>query len=168
MKETDYLNASPKLIGDAQKLPALSAFSYDDLKLFLKMSKIRRYSENEVICREGHVDNWLYFLIQGKVQVEKNGKEIAVLEKRGEMFGEMGLIDGSPRSASIKAISPAACLAKDTDLLDRLEGTEKVAFGYVLFRALAVAMAARLKAANDLVVNMPDKFNWASLTKRFF
>lgn len=168
MKETSYLKASPKLINEVRSIPALDEFSDEDLKLFLKMSKICRYGKNETICREGHLDNWLYFLIQGKIRVEKDGKEIAVLEKRGEMFGEMGLFDGSPRAATIKALTPTACLATDTDLLNRLDGTEKIAFGYVLFRTLAFSLAERLKTANEFVVSMPEKFNWSKLKKKFF
>lgn len=168
MKETDYLSASPKLIADARNIPGLKEFSDEELKQFLKMTKIRKYAENEPICREGHLDNWLYFLIQGKVRVEKNGKELAILDKRGEMFGEMGLLDGSPRAATIKAVTPAAVLATDTDLLNRLEGTEKIAFGYVLYHALAVILSARLKAANEHIIGTQDETGWSKWKKKFF
>lgn len=168
MRETDYLKEGEKLLKDVRRIPALVEFSDADLKDFLKMSKIRRYAEGEIVCREGHLDNWVYILIQGRVQVEKNGKELALLEKRGEIFGEMGLVDGSPRSANVKALATTVCLATDTDLLNRLEGDTKIRFGYVLYRAFSVHLAARLKAANDLLVQVPEKFDWRRLKKRFF
>ncbi len=168
MKETDYLKDGEKLLNDVRRIPALSGFSDEDLIDFLKMSKIRRYTDGEKICRQGHVDNWVYFLLQGKVRVEKNEKELALLERRGEIFGEMGLVDGSPRSATVKALTTVVCLATDTDLLEKLEGETKIRFGYALYRAFAVHMAARLKTANDLLVQIPEKFDWGRLKKKFF
>ena len=106
--------------------------------------------------------------MQGKVKVEKQGRELAMLDERGEIFGEMGLIDGSPRSASVVALTTTVCLATDTQLLDELTGAEKITFGYVLYRAFALHLATRLRKANQQLVDIPDKFDWKKLKKKFF
>jgi CRP-like cAMP-binding protein len=168
MIETDYIKEGSKLLKDVRKIPVLDVLSDADLSFFLKMSKVRKYQADEFVCKEGFLDNWVYFLLQGKVKVEKQGRELALLEERGEIFGEMGLIDGSPRSASVIALTTTVCLATDTHLLDDLTGSEKVTFGYILYRAFAGHLAIRLRKANNLVVATPDKFDWKKLKKKFF
>jgi CRP/FNR family cyclic AMP-dependent transcriptional regulator len=168
MIETDYIKEGDKLLKDVRKIPALADFSDDYLRLFLRMSKIRKYKQGEIICQEGQVDNWLYFLLQGEVKVAKRGKELAVFDRRGEMFGEMGLVDGSPRSASILANATTVCLATDTDLLIKMQGSERDTFGYILFHAVAVNLASRLQKANEMLLKAPEKFEWKSLKKKFF
>ena len=168
MMETAYLKTGPKMIGQVKNFPALNDFSDNDLRSFLRMCKIRKYEKNEAICEEGKVDKWLYFLIQGKLKVVKAGQQIAIIDKKGEIFGEMGLFDSSPRAASIKAMTSTACLAADIDLMEKLEGIEKVAFGYVVYRALASSLAERLKTANEIIVSEPEKSSWGKLKKKFF
>ncbi|KMP11688.1 hypothetical protein UZ36_03450 [Candidatus Nitromaritima sp. SCGC AAA799-C22] len=69
---------------------------------------IKHFAEGEVIIREGDPSHCAYMLDEGQVEVLKNQNSnrdvrIATLGK-GELFGEMGLIDDSPRSATIKAL----------------------------------------------------------------
>jgi len=168
MIETDYIKEGDKLLRDVKKIPALSEFSDDYLRLFLKMSKIRKYDKREIVCYEGLSDNWIYFLLQGEVQVEKKGNKLATMNKRGEMFGEMGLIDGAPRSANITAKKATMCIATDIDMLNNLHGIEKATFGFILSRAVAFNLAERLKKANELFVNAPEKISLKSLKKKFF
>lgn len=64
------------------------------------------YDPGEVLIKEAQYDNWIYFLMSGKVGIQKQGEIIAVLKRMGDLFGEIGIIDGSPRSASIVAHKP--------------------------------------------------------------
>lgn len=51
-----------------------------------------------------------FFLIsEGEVEVKKQGKIVAILEK-GQFFGEMTLLDKFPRSADVVAKVPTKCL----------------------------------------------------------
>lgn len=168
MIETDYIKEGGKLLGDVQKIATFKEFSEEDLVLLLKMSKVRKYEAGEAICKEGFVDNWVYFLLQGAVRVGKKGSTLADLDERGEIFGEMGLIDGFPRSANIVALKTTVCLALDTQRLEQLSGNEKLVLGYVLSRAFAVRLAARLRVANEQLTRGPEKFEWKKLKKKFF
>ena len=92
MKESDYLKETDELLKDLKKIPVLSPLKDRDLSNLLKMSKIRQYEAGEVICEEGLHDKWIYFLTRGSVKIVKDGKELSVLNKRGDMFGEMSAI----------------------------------------------------------------------------
>jgi CRP/FNR family cyclic AMP-dependent transcriptional regulator len=68
-----------------------------------------------VIMREGDPVDSLYIVVSGRLKVmmgESDGKEVILgILGPGEFFGEMGLIDDRPRSASVVAIEPCELLS---------------------------------------------------------
>lgn len=65
--------------------------------------------QGEEIFAEGEAGDALYLVLDGKVRVHRGDRQIAELGER-ECFGEMAILDASPRSATVTAI-------KDTNLL---------------------------------------------------
>jgi CRP-like cAMP-binding protein len=75
------------------------------------------YQAGEVIVEEGNAGNGIYMITSGKVEVIKDlasgsPRRIGVLDK-GELFGEMALMDEQPRSATVRAIEETSCLGID-------------------------------------------------------
>lgn len=71
----------------------------------MKLSK--NFKKGDVIIREHDSGDEAYYVIKGSVEVRKefNGKEIFLRSfSTGEIFGEMAVIDESPRSASVIAL----------------------------------------------------------------
>jgi CRP/FNR family cyclic AMP-dependent transcriptional regulator len=64
----------------------------------------KTYQKSEIIFKENSCGKEMYILRSGKVKIvlqdEKGEAEVTTLEQPGEFFGEMALIDGSPRSAT--------------------------------------------------------------------
>ena len=115
MQESNYLLVNRELVNDLKKIPTLSPLKDYDLHNLLQMSKLRKYEAGGLICQEGHNDIWIYFLIKGSVRIVKEGKVLAIFDCRGDVFGEMSVIDGAPRSASVYAVDAAVCLATNTN-----------------------------------------------------
>ncbi|MFC4116522.1 Crp/Fnr family transcriptional regulator [Nonomuraea zeae] len=71
----------------------------------------RRYRSGQIIFHQGDPGESLYVLLDGLVKVvftTEHGDEIVLnMLGRGDTFGEMALLDGSPRSASIVTVRPA-------------------------------------------------------------
>ena len=71
----------------------------------------RTYAKNESVVQKGLASAELYFLVSGRLKVVdfiQNGREIGfVFINPGMHFGELSLIDGRPRSASIIATEPS-------------------------------------------------------------
>jgi len=155
------------LLKDLRKIAVLNPFDEKELKNLLRMSKIRKYQPEELIFGEGYLDTWIYFLVSGSVRVMKNKKELTVLDKRGDIFGEMGPLDGSPRSASIYAVGTTVCLAMDTDYIDKLAGRDRVAFGCILYHIFARILAERLRIANDKLVEAKADAGLGLYKKKF-
>ncbi len=74
------------------------------------------FTKGEVITRQGAEAHWLYILTRGSAEVviaeEGFHRDVAVL-KAGEFFGEMSLMTGAPRSASVVALEDTNCYRLD-------------------------------------------------------
>ncbi|MFH1076702.1 MAG: cyclic nucleotide-binding domain-containing protein [Pseudomonadota bacterium] len=151
MIESNYLQ-DKAIIDKLKQINIFKPFNDSDLEGMLKLSKIRQYKPGEMILREGNYDCWIYFLISGAVRIVKTEKEIGTLQRRGDVFGEMSVIDGSVRSASIYAVNDVVCLATDGSYIERLSGNDKVLFCYILFRIFSELLSERLReTSQDLV-----------------
>ena len=157
MKETDYLIGNEKIIVDLKKMPIFEPFSQSDLKTLLNMCRLRAYTSDEIIISEGNIDTWIYFLVYGKVKIVKRDKEVTVLHRKGDVFGEMRFINSSPRSASAHAEGNVACLSFDTEYLEKLTGDDKIAFGYVMYRIFSEILADRVRSLTKELIDIRGK-----------
>jgi CRP-like cAMP-binding protein len=153
----DYPVDNKELLDKLRFMPALRCLDEEDLAGVLSLSRIHHFDPGEVIIREGQYDNWIYFLVSGKISIEKKGETIGLLHERGDIFGEMGIIDGSPRSATIRAVARSVCFAMDASYIDRLKGQEREAFQCILYQAFAQILANRLRIADDELVRIKDR-----------
>jgi len=74
---------------------------------FDKTPNIQRYSNGDIIVSEGIVSNNAYIIFEGQVNITKKVDKKSILINtlvKGEVFGEMGLISQSVRSASVVAV----------------------------------------------------------------
>ena len=129
--------------------------------LLLLVRRIREYEDGEVIIQEGGLDPWLYILLSGKIRITKEDLEINTIDKKGEIFGEMRVIDFMKRSASVVAVGKTACLAVDTSAKNRISAQdptdEKLDFLLLLYRIFAEFMSIRLRATNEELITAKKK-----------
>lgn len=119
----------------------------------------RSYDTGELIFEEGQPGAAWFLIVDGKVSVEiyreKYTAKLATLEK-GAFFGEMALLDESPRSACARALEPTRTLALYRNDLNRLiEKDPQTACQ--IYRALARIVGDRLRSTNELVQNDQEK-----------
>ena len=157
MIESEYLSDDNGLIEKLRKMSTLKDFQVEHLKGMLRSSKIKKYDPSELIIEEGANDSWVYFLVSGKVRVVKHGVEINILDQTGEVFGEMGMLDSTTRSASIYAMSETVCLATDSSYLDRLSDNDRIAFTCILYHVFAELLSNRLRAMNEELVKVKEE-----------
>lgn len=135
----------------AQLLKGVDLFSElteGQLAQLASLVVVSEFGRDETIILEKDESPGALFLIaDGEVKVYvtgTDGKEtILSLLSRGDSFGEMSLIDGEPRSASVKAVQPTKVLVIHREhFLELLKTTPKLATG------LLVQMSRRLRNAN--------------------
>jgi len=101
-----------------RNVPLFSLLGKDDLVELARVVSRKSYARGSLILRAGDPTDSLYILVSGRMKVcmsDLDGKEV-ILSILGpnEFVGEMGLIDNSPRSASVVALEPCeiVCVAK--------------------------------------------------------
>ena len=163
MIESKYLKENIENIQKLVTIPALKNFEKKSLGRLLRLSKIRQYENGECIIREGDLDPWLYFLLSGKIRIAKEGHDIGIIDRKGEIFGEMRIIDSLSRSASVFAIGKTICLAVDTSAKNRLTSgdsrDEQLDFLLLLYRIFAEYMSIRLRLTNDELIKAKKKID---------
>jgi CRP/FNR family transcriptional regulator, cyclic AMP receptor protein len=116
---------------------------------------IAEYSASEVIFEEGSMGRELYVVLAGKVNIVKNpGPSAAVVASlgKGEFFGEMAVIDGSPRSASaVSAIDHTKVMRINHARFVYLV-SQQPAFALMIMDALS----RRLRASNNANFKAPS------------
>ena len=110
----------------------------------------RSFADGEVIFREDDTCDAAYVLVDGNVELYKAGPggpvTLAIL-RPGEMFGEMGIIDGSARSASARAIGEVSLrVVPAREFLRTIHDEPDAALSVVGY------LIERLRAANNLLV----------------
>lgn len=153
MLESKYLKDDIQNIRQLFSIPALKHFEPQDHSRLLRLSKIRKYEDGEVIIQENDNDPWFYFLLSGKCRVSKAGVEIATIDQMGEIFGEMSAIDGLSRSVSVYAVGHTVCLSVDTASKHRLDSElHAVNLLNLLYRVASEYLSARLRLTNEKLI----------------
>ena len=113
----------------------------------------RTYDIDETIFEEGQPGAALFLILHGKVAIEMcreaGTTRLAVLEK-GAFFGELALLDETPRSADARALERTQTLALyRNDLNELVQRDAKTACQ--IYRSLAGMIGDRLRLTNELV-----------------
>lgn len=108
----------------------------------------------EVITRQGATAHWLYLLVSGsaEVWVESAGaarRRVAVLEP-GTVFGEMGMLTGEPRRATVAAATDVMCYR-----LDKPGFQEIIEARPSLARAMSEVLATRASGLTRVLEQTP-------------
>lgn len=154
MREIPFDKTNAQVINLFRKVDKFAELSNDELVAFIEVGKLREYQGGEVIISEGDLDCWVYFLISGSLQIHKNRVPVGKLQRCGDMFGEMGAIDGSPRSASIIAKTKAMILGFDATVIERKLKTNHINFCYIIYRIFAEVLAVRLRETTEKNVRL--------------
>jgi CRP/FNR family transcriptional regulator, cyclic AMP receptor protein len=95
-------------------VPLFSSFPEEPLRTLATLVTRRSATRGSIIMAAGDPTDSLYIILSGRLKVmmsDAEGKEVILsLLSSGEFFGEMGLIDDSPRSASVVAIEACELL----------------------------------------------------------
>jgi CRP-like cAMP-binding protein len=97
----------------------LAGLARVELSALWNTGRLVNITPGAAICREGEPSTSVFFVVRGSVKLSKvavSGREV-VLELRGpgDVLGEMGVIDGAPRSATAVALDPVELLTVRAD-----------------------------------------------------
>ncbi len=142
-----------------RKIPVFKDLKEKELAAIERILHRRNYKTDELIFRQGDAGVGMYIIEKGNVFIRLEPADIVVAELTdGEFFGELALLDDSPRSASAVAGSDCSMLGFfQPDLFGLIDRDPKLGVKIVL--RLAKIIGDRLKAANEENQQMRDKLN---------
>ncbi|MGH7439067.1 MAG: cyclic nucleotide-binding domain-containing protein [Polyangiaceae bacterium] len=128
------------------RLPLFQHLDYREQVAVLSVAHSRKYEAGETIVRQGSPGTDMFIVVVGQLVVERDGVNLAELGPGGH-FGEMSLIDGSPRSATVVAHSATDVLSIGRAELDGLIRRDPV-FGLKVLGTFVQALSARLRSTS--------------------
>jgi CRP/FNR family transcriptional regulator, cyclic AMP receptor protein len=131
--------------------PLLSAIGDDDAQLLLAQSHRRRFDRGEVVFHRGDPADTLHVIVQGRfaVYIATPLGDRAMLSVLGprDAFGELALVRGGQRSATVSALEPGETRALHQAEFARLRTTQPR-----LTKVLLELVAARVERLSEQVV----------------
>ncbi|MDR0476667.1 MAG: Flp pilus assembly complex ATPase component TadA, partial [Desulfobulbaceae bacterium] len=124
----------------------------ESLPAYLLNPDVETYEDGEIIIREGNSGCEFFKLIDGSLAVIKGRKTIAKLTEPGEYFGEMAVISGGKRKASVVSVGRSTVKRFPGDKMDEII-KKYPEVSLQMFKT----MAARLQKSNQIVVKLADK-----------
>jgi CRP-like cAMP-binding protein len=123
--------------------PLFAGLSLSALDGILGRMKASCYATGQYICREGDTSDRMYLIKSGVVEViigEGSTSRVLTHLRRGDIFGEMGLLSDEPRAASILAAMPTLVLE-----LDRTAFTELITLHPTILLNISRGLVERQK-----------------------
>ena len=116
---SDWFNVRPAELLASTRL--FSGLSKSLIETLASICTFHEYAKGAIIFEQGDPGDVMYIIIQGSVKVfvrSQDGSEMVLVDLRPhESFGELALLDGEPRSASVIALEPCVLMSLNRGLL---------------------------------------------------
>jgi len=120
------------------QVPMFSACSRKDLGVIAKYADELSVDAGTDLIREGETGREFYIIVEGKASLSRGGRELTVLGP-GSYFGELALLDGQKRDATVTTTTPTELLVVgNREFVTLLEDVPQIT------RKLLAGMARRL------------------------
>ena len=136
------------IIDVLKEVPVFEGLSNREIQNIARIAYQRHYSAGEVIIHEGQNAAGMYIMVDGQAEVTKALEDgttlhLTTLENSG-LFGDVGLLDSSPRTATVKAIRDSSIIGFfRPELLELMHSNPRLA-SKVIFK-LGQILTARFR-----------------------
>ena len=162
------------IAGVLRSIDFLNALDDSAITAVADYSRLEVFGHNEAVVREGEDGRTCYYIIRGSVDITHRGKtnkdtHIATLTNGG-LFGEMSLLTGEKRNATVTAKEDTVCLVIDSGAFKRIfnENPQMASrLSELLARRRAEHLDSKAKAGRPDALK-DDENNILAGIKRFF
>jgi CRP/FNR family transcriptional regulator, cyclic AMP receptor protein len=118
-------NRERERLEQLERLPLFRGLPLDTLGEILKAGQLQTFQAGEVILRQGDLGAEMYILLSGQVEIDRRlggggPRFLRLVLEPGEFFGEMGLLESKPRTATVIALDQTECLTLTRPQLEEL------------------------------------------------
>lgn len=132
-----------------------NTFTSAELLALLRLASSETFKDGDIIFKEKTLGDKMYIILSGTVRISKyignNKEEVLVKLKSGACFGEMGIIDQSPRSATatVEGGDAVMLVVKESSLSQHNQ-----LLAYKLYKNFSIMLAGRLRETNEKLQNL--------------
>lgn len=138
-----------------KNIPFFEDLSHRELRNVAQIAYVRHYEPSEDIINEGQASAAMYIIMNGEVEIFKQTKDgiktvLTNIEENdaNPIFGELGLIDDSPRTAAVTAVTSTALIVFFRSELLKLINEDPKTASKLIFK-LARIIAERLRYTDE-------------------
>ena len=136
-----------------RQIPLFSSLKNEELDAIYKLSFTKNCPKDTVILLENEEGDTLFIIINGKVKVttfSESGKEVIFsILNEGDFFGDMSLLDGKPRSATVISMEDSKLrLIRRYDFNNLIEKHPRIAL------RLLEELTLRLRKADERIESL--------------
>jgi CRP-like cAMP-binding protein len=107
--------------------PLFANLSKRQLRSLAEVTAVTAYKGGAEVVKQGSAGTTFYVLLDGRAKVVRGGRTVARLST-GDFFGEISVLDGGPRTATVVAETSLRCLTLSRgDFVEVLEGEARLA-----------------------------------------
>ncbi len=132
-----------------ERAPLFQGMYVWQIKKILLASEVRHYPAGEMIIREGDVGSEMYVVLEGDVEARQRREEGSTRLRQmgiGELFGEVGPLSGSLRTADVVAVADTRVLVLSWERIERLTRRFPI-LAFRLFRNFTRIIGQRMQRA---------------------
>ncbi len=167
--------SSEFMVNALKGMDFLAPLNDDEMKKVAASAKIETFGSGEAMVRQGEKGHTCYFILSGGADVlihDAAGSETFIATLRaGEFFGEMSLLTGEPRKATVTAKADSTCIVIDPQSFKLIFDEHPDMAGrlsVLLAKRLSEHAEAKSKAATRADTGMNAQGSILSRIKRFF
>lgn len=131
------------------KMVGKNAADKSQFRRMLEHSEVLTFRRGTTIIRQGQRSDRMFFLINGTVKVTKDAKTICTLSQVGDVFGEMGVITGKARSASVVALTKVSCVVTESGFAQKLGAEDYQGLMDSFQHAMVTLLLSRMQETNE-------------------
>jgi len=149
------LNHTPDPVRYLEETGLTKGMTPDEVRALADLAEHLNYSRGAAIIQEDTKTRDLYVVCNGRVSIRltlpstEDKEEVIYSMREGQIFGEIALVDGSPRSATVRAEDDVEVLKFEFQKLSALLD-ERPRIGYLMMRNIASIIATRVRNTNML------------------
>ncbi|MGB1556330.1 MAG: serine/threonine-protein kinase [Oceanococcaceae bacterium] len=114
-------------------------FNEEEIDELLSVATMLKFAAGDTVVKEGDTENAFYIIANGQAEVFKGGKSLSTLNK-GDVFGEMGFLTSTRRTATVKARCEMLALRVTQAAVDQVSDACQLSY----YRTFAETLIFRL------------------------
>jgi len=147
--------------------------SDEALHKFLALAGFAKFKAGETILPQGESNHIVYIIVSGVASVKVDGKFIYNLRRKGDVFGEMGVITGKVSSASIEAEEDMEVVTISAKLLETIQDDFSHELHHIFYKWFSAVLSEKVtrtsqkaKLYEDLSVELHQQKDQLEVSNR--